>query len=312
MFVLLQLARRLQESALPVSLLLWEKPQHGTAALLESFTCLPLDQVKLNRDDLYIVPEGWVNALSPGLQAKSRCIVYCQNWAYLFHGLPKEIRWKDLDVQFWAVSYPVAIYLENVLGKSAPIVRPVLDRDIFQAPVAKPRDIVRVGCMPRKNKAQIEQVKRIFKERNPGQQVEWWAIQDADQAGVARSLQNCHIFLCTGFPEGFSLPPLEAMACACLPVGFTGYGGWDYMRQYQKKETDPDCLMREVPWQGNGLWSADGDTLSLALDLEKAINWWQNNPQTFQKVLREGQETSRAYNTDRQREELLWALKSKL
>ncbi|MDI7251748.1 MAG: glycosyltransferase family 1 protein, partial [Actinomycetota bacterium] len=43
--------------------------------------------------------------------------------------------------------------------------------------------------------------------------------------------------------EGFGLPPLEAMACACLPVGFTGLGGHDYMRQ-----ADPDLPGAARPW----------------------------------------------------------------
>lgn len=38
------------------------------------------------------------------------------------------------------------------------------------------------------------------------------------------------IYLTFSFPEGFSLTPLEAMACGCLVGGFTGGGGGLYMK----------------------------------------------------------------------------------
>jgi hypothetical protein len=304
-YVLSQLAKRLLESSLPVRMLLWEKPRESIVSILQELPCTFLNEVQMSSEDLYIVPEGWVNALSPGLQQKAKCFVYCQNWAYLFHGLPEGISWGDLDVDFLAVSQPVAVFLEKALGKGVQIIRPAIDREMFYPPVAKPKSGVRIGYMPRKNKALMEQVRRIFRERNPEQKVQWVAIEGMDQSEVASTLQTCHIFLCTGFPEGFSLPPLEAMACACLPIGFTGYGGWDYMRQFQNKETDPDSLLREVSWKGNGLWSPDGDTLSMALDLERAIYWWQYEPETFQKILAEGQKASTAYNKDEQRKEVL-------
>ena len=49
------------------------------------------------------------------------------------------------------------------------------------------------------------------------------------------------VFLSTCYYEGFNLPPLEAMSCAALVVGFHGYGGLEY--------ATPD----------NGLWCAQGD-----------------------------------------------------
>lgn len=305
---MLQLARRLEESGLSVCLLLREKPKQDTLDILENFAWLLLEQAKMNKHDIYIVPEGWVNALSPGLQQDSRCFVYCQNWAFLFHGLPEKIKWQDLKVQFLAVSYPVALFLEKVLKANVPIIRPVIDTNIFQPPVSKPQEIIRIGYMPRKNRAQIKQIQRIYAERNPQEQIDWFPIQGLEQRAVARALQTCHIFLCSGYPEGFALPPLEAMACACFSLGFTGYGGWDYMRQYQTKETDPESLLRKVPWQGNGLWSADGDTLSVSLDLEKAISWCQDRQQNFQSIISEGQKTSRSYNKENQTLEIFAAL----
>jgi len=62
------------------------------------------------------------------------------------------------------------------------------------------------------------------------------------------------------------------MACGCLCVGFTGFGGWDYMRQVEAHGYAPHgYTLRDVPWGGNGWWSADGDVLGAALGLERAV-----------------------------------------
>ena len=126
--------------------------------------------------------------------------------------------------------------------------------------------------------------------------------------GVARLLRRSHIFLATGFPEGCPLPPLEAMASGCLPVGFSGFGGWDYMRQAGNSNFTPWWPIREVPWQGNGLWSADGDVLDAALNLEKAVAWFMGDAPEKERTVKAAIETSGNYTHEAQRIETLNAL----
>jgi hypothetical protein len=93
---------------------------------------LAWDDLALTSEDIWLVPEGWVNALAPGLKADARCVVYCQNWAYLFSSLPPDVRWNQLRVSFLAVSHPVAWYMEQALGiETPPILRPGIDRNLF-------------------------------------------------------------------------------------------------------------------------------------------------------------------------------------
>lgn len=267
---------------------------------------LEWDDLSLNPGDLWLVPEGWVNALSPGLQAKARCVSYVQNWAYLFSSLPPGVQWHSLPVEFLSVSDPVARYVAQATGRPSSILRPGINREIFHAPDIRPGGRVRIAYMPRKNKALAAQIRSLLEHRMGADRVQWLEIQGMDAFGVAEALRSSHIFLMTGFPEGCPLPPLEAMACGCLPVGFSGYGGWDYMRQAEDEPRFvPWWPLREVDWGGNGLWCADGDVLDAALCLETAVNWFENGDVILQSVLDAGQRTADAYDLAAQRANVL-------
>ena len=306
--VLLQVAAVLRESGRDTRLIFRERPRWDVAA--SPGATVPTEEwsrMHLGPEDLWLVPEGWVNALAPGLEGGARCVSYCQNWAYAFSALPEGVTWAQLPVEHLAVSRPVAWFLEQSAGITAPVLRPGIDQSIFYPPETKPEGPIRVAWMPRKNKAQAQQIRQLFESRTPGTLVHWIEIKGLDAHGVADVLRGCHIFLVTGFPEGCPLPPLEAMACGCLPVGFTGFGGWDYMRPVQPAPRfRPWWPLREVPWTGNGLWTADCDVLDAALCLEQAIFWFEHHGsnalegQLLDIALEAGQQTVCAYSREAQ------------
>lgn len=304
--VLLQIARQLLAMGRLGGVLYWEAAPAGP-----DFVGLPwmrAGQARMGPEDVFLVPEGWPNALAFGFRARCRTVVYCQNWSYLFHGLEQGVRWRDLPVEFLAVSDPVAWHLEQVLGRRPGIIRPVIDTEVFHPGSSKPEGPVRIGFMPRKNKALTDQIKRIFEERSPNAAVEWMPIHGLDRRGVAEALRSCHVFLATGFPEGFALPPLEAMACGCLCVGFSGFGGWDYMRQAEAGSFSPQgYALRDVPWGGNGWWAADGDVLGAVLGLERALAAMLSGDAALC-VARNGAASVAAYGAAAQAAEILAAL----
>ncbi len=50
-----------------------------------------------------------------------------------------------------------------------------------------------------------------------------------DKNELIKEYQKAEIFLSFSYPEGFALPPLEAMACGCVVIGYTGGGGKSHM-----------------------------------------------------------------------------------
>ncbi len=317
--VLYQLAARLQALNLPVALTSVKGNAPGLAAHEEAgFTVLPWGRngngLGLAADDCYLVPEGWPNMLAPGINASARNLVYVQNWAYLFSALPGNLRWQDLPVSFLAVSHPVAWFMETMAGLPVVgVLRPMIDTELF-APGSKPDDRVRIAWMPRKNKALAEQIRRIVtaslrasKERAPD--VEWVEIHNQPPARVAEMLAASHIFLCTGFPEGIGLPPLEAMASGCMAVGFSGFGGWDYMRPARLAAYMPPFDLRYVPWSGNGFFVPDGEVIEAARALLEAVCLAACKAPVLEVILAQGRLTAASYSREEQLKtvQALWA-----
>jgi len=282
---------------------------------------VPWNTLALKPGDLWVVPEGWVNALTPGLNAGARCLVYVQNWAYLLSALPEGVSWRKLPVEFLAVSDPVAQFVAATTGQNPSVLRPGIDTSLFKPAGEKPAvgerpERPRIAWMPRKNKALGRQIQDTFQylDEELAARCEWIEVAGLTAQGVAEALGSAHIFLATGFPEGCPLPPLEAMACGCLPVGFMGFGGADYMRQALPAHKDPAPFapwwpLRDVPWGGatggNGLWSADADILGAALHLKVAAEWILAGGPMLSATLGNARATADAYSLDAQRQNVL-------
>ena len=299
--VLWRMAAMLREAGREAFLALREPPAWRPSG--PDVPAVDLARAELRASDVWVVPEGWGNALAPGLSAGARCLLYVQNWAYLFNGLPQGVDWRSLPVSFAAVSRPVSWFIGQCLGAEAPVLRPGIDLGVFKAPQRKPGELT-VAYMPRKNKALADQVRSIVAARG-NFDVRWVEIAGMGQAQVAEALGQCHCFLATGFPEGCPLPPLEAMACGAIPAGFAGFGGWDYMRQAAPGRYLPECPMDEVPWGGNGFYAPDNDALGAALALEAALALWRANGPELEGVRAACARTARAYGLEEQRKAVL-------
>lgn len=272
--VIYDTARALMELGRNVALCAPDSEAAGLAeARQRGMPLVSWGQPGLSASDIWCVPESWPNALAPGINAGARPVVYAQSWTFLLTTLPEGVHWRQLPVSFLAVSEPVAYFLRAVLGvEPMGVLPPAVAPEMYRKNTAPERP-TRVAWMPRKNRALAEQIQKIVEARLAREtsppHLEWVPIQNMERADVAETLASCRFFLNTAFPEGFGLPPLEAMAAGCIPVGFTGFGGWDYMRA--DTGLTPPSPLPKVPWDANGLFYADGDVLGAGLGLAEAV-----------------------------------------
>ncbi|MDR0826682.1 MAG: glycosyltransferase family 1 protein [Desulfovibrio sp.] len=261
----------------------------------------------LSSSDVWCVPESWPSALHPGLQSGAHILVYVQNWIFMLKDLPGGVSWARLPFSYLAVSRPVRLFLRLVHGlETADILPPAVDEVFFQSG-ARPVKRVRIAMMPRKNKLLGEQIRSIAEQRLarfcPPLPVDWVEIRNLPRAEVADLFRSCHIFLNAAFPEGFGLPSLEAMASGCVPLGFTGFGGWEYARPsvlpgQSAYAPPPGCIEPDPeaePNPGNGFFFSDGDVLGAGLGLAEAVQLLCNDPAQWGRISACARDTALRY-----------------
>lgn len=102
-----------------------------------------------------------------------------------------------------------------------------IDASLFNYKAQKKRQL----CFSRiKNEADAMQVLNILKFRGALKDFSVVPFVNLPQREVARLYSESALFLSFGYPEGFGLPPAEAMACGCVVVGFHGGGGREFFR----------------------------------------------------------------------------------
>ncbi len=292
---------------------------------LRQKTKLPLrswHEAHLTSKHVWIIPEGWPNALVLGLRSGARCIVYMQSWSFAMRTLPPGVHWQQLPVDFLYVSEPTRHCLRELTGKDGPILRPCVHTELFYPPALAPAAAhfdgpLRIAWMPRKNKGLGLQIVDAFTQRNTHlpqpwcaqKPVQWMEIHKVPYEKVPEALRACHIFLTTGFPEGFGLPALEAMACGCIPVGFSGLGGWDYMRSHPLPASShpfvskaffpmPPCPVDGIfpHGGGNGFFVEDAHVLAAILALEHAAHLLYEGGEELNRLRQNMALTANAYS----------------
>lgn len=316
---ILQLAELLSDEGFEVTLTYRDAAGPWTALTPERVTLVHMDQAAPAPEDIWLVPEGWPNALAPAL-GKARCVVWCQNWAYFLSALPEGVRWRDLPVHFLAVSEPVRWFMREFAGVESQLLRPGVDLRRFHPHALEVADVAEnaeatlhgplgVAWMPRKNKAVAHQVREALEHRlalRGAPPPQWVAIERMAPDEVAAALRRCRVFLATGFPEGCPLPPLEAMASGLLVVGSAGVGGWDYMRQAWRRGgfafSPPYAALEGAAGPlGNGFFTADADAPAMALALDDALMLFETHDAYAAQVVRSAKTTAQRYDLEMMR-----------
>lgn len=200
-------------------------------------------------DDVLVVPEG---LLLPELAQMRRIkkIAFVQSCLFAYSHPAGHNAWRDTDFQgALCCSELTERFTRHTLGiANVWRVPNVVDPEIFFPREKK----LQIAFMPRKNPEEVKFLRSSFLLRNQ-EPVPWVQLDAMTPAQVGAALGQSAVFLSTCYYEGFNLPPLEAMSCAALVVGFHGYGGLEY--------ATPD----------NGLWCAQGDLQDCLDKLEQAV-----------------------------------------
>jgi glycosyltransferase involved in cell wall biosynthesis/protein-L-isoaspartate O-methyltransferase len=191
-------------------------------------------------------------------------IIFNQNSYYSFseyqadkYSLPIACMSKDVIAAF-TVSEDNTRYLDHVFPDlNIYRLHYGIDSSVFCYEANKKKQIC---FMPRKNFGDALQIINILKYRDVLGEFEVVSIDNKTHAETAAILKESLIFLSFGYPEGFSLPPAEAMACGCIVIGYHGMGG----KEYFKPEFSYPIEI--------------GDIIGFAETIEKVLKECENDP----------------------------------
>jgi glycosyltransferase involved in cell wall biosynthesis len=183
---------------------------------------------KLKPDDVIVCPE--VN-LYLGLQFSGcRRVLFnqSQSWRYI----DARLRPEDTGKNYLELGYDYTIncsehlskMLQLKLGMASYAVTNGIDQTRF-FPIPHKRVAKRILALSRKHPDDLQKI--ISMTAHLG--FDFQIVDGLTEDELIQEYQQADIFLATGYPEGLPLPPLEAMNCGCVVVGFTGGGGQEYM-----------------------------------------------------------------------------------
>ena len=263
-----------------------------------------LAETKMKKSDYLIVPEifgelfsseieiGGVNRELRELIHLSRKTVIFNQCCYLsFHGYSVA---EEMTNPFWLSKSVVATivvsedsreYMHSVFPKMRTFrIHNSVDPKFFSYQREKKKQIC---FMTRKLHDDVTQVVHILKYRGLLGDFRLIPIENKTEQEVAEIMKDSLIFLSFSYQEGCPLPPLEAMMCGCLVIGYDGRGG----REYFKNEFS-------YPVEG-------GDIIGFAKKIEEVIRFYHRDPSAVDAKREKAFEYVRkTYSPEREREEI--------
>ena len=139
-------------------------------------------------------------------------------------------------------------------------VRNAIDSNIFSYSPDKKKQIC---FMPRRNYDHAVNVINMLKFKGVLNDFDIVPIDNKTEGETVKILKESLVFLSFGYPEGFALPPAEAMSCGCIVAGYHGMGGREYFKQ-------DFCFPVET-----------GNIISFTKTVEHVLNLYRKNPEVL-------------------------------
>lgn len=224
-------------------------------------------------EDIIVIPEVFAERMAT-LGYPNRVVIFNQNAYYTFNNVsPKSVRTNSIydgeqlagvicvsrdNVEYLRYAFPSA--------KLYQIVMSVDSSKFFPCPNHLKKK--QICYMPRKNAEELNTLLGLLGRRGAIDDFSVVPIQNMSEDEVAATLRDSLIFVASGYPEGLSLPPMEAMACGCITIGYHGFGGREYFT---------DDVAFPVP---------AADTLAFAKTVESVVARWRGDPSAFVELTR--------------------------
>lgn len=251
------------------------------------------DRPLLTPDDVLVIPEVMHTLMQQTQRFAGQRIVIALSWSPVYWGLQPGQSWRDFGIsRVMTVSPVIQDYVRWSMGLEATLYQEYVDPNLYHWEPDRKR--LEVAYLTRKNRSGAWLQGVLQRRGAPLDQAAWRPLQNLAEAIYAQHLRTARIYLISHLQEGMNVSVLEAMACGCLVVGYSGIGGGVYM---QGNGENRNCVLVE-----------NGNLPALGRALEEAITRLAHDPSDYTTEIANGVATARHYQDPRVEEESLAAV----
>jgi hypothetical protein len=238
------------------------------------------DRPQLTQDDVLVIPEVMPALMQQTQRFAGRRIVIALSWSPAYWGLSPGQSWRDFGItRVMTVSPVIQAYVRWSMGLEALLCREYVDPHLYYWEPDGKR--LEVAYLTRKDRSGAWLQGVLQRRADPLDQVAWRPLQNLAEAVYAQHLRTARVYLVSHLQEGMNTSVLEAMACGCLVVGYSGIGGGVYM---QGSGDSRNCVLVE-----------NGNLPALGRALEETITRLAHNPSAYAVEIANGIATARPY-----------------
>ena len=230
--------------------------------------------------DILVIPEVMPQVMQQTARFSGERIVIALSWSPTYWNLPQGQTWSSFGIHRVITKSPlIQHYLRWSMGIKATLINEYVtpERYYDAAEAKRPK----ICYLTRKERSATWLHQVLHAKGEPFTGFQWMPLRELSEDEYARHLREATVYVTTNMQEGMNTSVLEAMACGCLVVGYSGVGGGVYM---EPEGPSQNCILVE-----------NGNVPALGLKLESVLRDLAAEPEAHSQVTRNGLATARAY-----------------